>query len=253
VPATTWDALAERGFAHEVKDTERKITRRVLNDAGEAVLELYFVLEPHLHINGELAEAIKKSPMGPTRAVNLNADGETKDRLENMRLIAYSVPNGDVVTFTGLGQAVKNTLQAGVTQIDGEMISPSILKMLAAVADGDEVTAEGLVTLEELGYLLDEETLSPAGEAALDVYRLFHDKPEQPLYSFAISEDEVDVLATIDELWKKNRENPKIEASFDEIKRELVDRKVREYKKLLEEYGREFIPLKARKIRKFLK
>ena len=254
VPDSTWDALNERGFVEEVKDKERKITRRVLNDAGEAVLELYFVLEPHLHINGELAEAIKKSPMGPTRAVNLTADGETKDRLENMRLIAYSVPNGDVVTFTGLGQAVKNTLQSGVTQIDGEMISPSILKMIAAVADGDEVTAEGLVTLEELGYLLDEETLSPAGEAALEVFRLFHDKPEQPLYSFAITEDEADMLATIDALWQKNSENPKIEPSFDEIKRELVDRKVREYKKLLEEYGRELkeMPKKKQEIaRKF--
>ncbi len=254
VPESTWAALKERGFAHEVKDKERKITRRELNEAGEAVLELYFVLEPNLHVDGELAEAIKRSPMGPTRAVNLTASGDIKDRLENMRLIAYSVPDGDVVTFTGLGQAVKNTLQAGVTPIEGEMISPSILKMVAAVADGDEVTAEGLVTLEELGYLLDEETLSPAGEQALEVYRLFHDKPEQPLYSFAISEDEVDVLATIDALWKKNQENPKIEASFDEIKRELVDRKIREYKKLLEEYGRELkeMPKKKQEIaRKF--
>lgn len=254
VPESTWAALKERGFAHEVKDKERKITRRELNEAGEAVLELYFVLEPNLHVDGELAEAIKRSPMGPTRAVNLTASGDIKDRLENMRLIAYSVPDGDVVTFTGLGQAVKNTLQAGVTPIEGEMISPSILKMVAAVADGDEVTAEGLVTLEELGYLLDEETLSPAGEQALEVYHLFHDKPEQPLYSFAISEDEVDVLATIDALWKKNQENPKIEASFDEIKRELVDRKIREYKKLLEEYGRELkeMPKKKQEIaRKF--
>ena len=254
VPESTWKALKERGFAHEVKDKERKLTRRELNEAGEAVLELYFVLEPNLHVDGELAEVIKRSPMGPTRAVNLTASGDSKDRLENMRLIAYSVPDGDVVTFTGLGQAVKNTLQAGVTPIEGEMISPSILKMIAAVADGDEVTAEGLVTLEELGYLLDEETLSPAGEQALEVYRLFHDKPEQPLYSFAISEDEADVLATIDALWKKNQENPKIEASFDEIKRELVDRKIREYKKLLEEYGRELkeMPKKKQEIaRKF--
>ncbi len=243
--------LMERGLAVRVRDREKKTEYLTLSDAGRRVLELYRAAEPGLEISAELAEVIRKVPIGPAPASELPTGSHEEHMLEAMRLIAYSVPASDVYAFTALGQAVKRALELGGFGT-GDVLTSDILWALADYADSGEATEAGLATLQSLGYVGPSGELLPAGEWALEALRLYTQGARPDVWSFAIEAEEAEVLKTIAALWKKAEQNPEEVPTFERLRREMVDRKVREYKALVEKYGRRLdeLPKKKQEIAK---
>ncbi len=250
VPELTLNPLKERGFVSETKDKITGRTKYTVNEEGKIILDTYLKTSPLLVISAEFADFIRKLPAGPALSSRITGNRYYEHLLEAMRLIAYSIPNSDVYSFTALGQAVKNTLELGGFVKEDYVISPDILISLAELFDGIEISESALEWLQTLGYVDFDKNLLPAGEWALEVYRLWKKEAREDVWSFSIEEEEIGVLEVINLLWKKNEQNPEIAPTFDEIKKELVDRKVKEYKKLLDKYGKKLkeMPEKYRKI-----
>ena len=233
------EPLMERGLAARVWDRAKKAEYTILSDAGRAVLEIYRNTHPRLIIDNKLADFIRSAPIGPAPSSRLPLGSHEEHMLEAMRLIAYSVPVADVVAFTALGQAVKRALQAGGFG-EGTVLSGDLLWLLAQHADGEDIGAESVAVLQSLGYLDSEGELLPAGEWALEAFRLWRDGSRSDVWTIALTADEVEILQTIDYLWRKYNETKNDDEipTFKRLRREMVDRKVKEYRRLLEKYGR---------------
>ncbi len=243
------EPLKERGFAQEIKDQETGRQYIGLTQAGQKVFEIYRALEPELEIPAELAQEIRKLPTGPARAALLTTDTHTKHLLEAMRLIAYSVPTSDIYAFTALGQAVKKTLTYGGFG-EGDVLTGDLLWALADVADGREVPQATYTVLQALGYLDEKGELLPAGYWALETLRLWKRDLVPDAWTIAIEDEEVEILETIKSLWEKARQNPEERPTFTNLRREMIDRKIRQYKDILARYGRkiEEMPERYRQI-----
>lgn len=242
--------LMERGLAVKVKDKETKKEFYTLSEQGKAILEIYAV-SPQLIIDSDLANVIRGLPVGPAPSSEIKLSVPNSKLLESMRLIAYSVPNGEVFAFTALGQAVKKTLTLGGFG-EGTVLSLDILRAIADWYDEKKITDIALETLQSLGYIDSDGNLLPAGEWALEVYRLVKDGPRKEIWSFDIEEGEMMALRAIKALWEKAKINKHERPTLENLKKEMIDRRIAQYKDLLERYGRKIkeMPKKYQEIAK---
>ncbi len=243
-------ALKERGLAEDWRDPEKKVEKVVLTEAGRRILDIWEALDPEIAITADLANHIRKTMEGPAESARLSTGSHEEHMLEGMRLICYSAPNSDIYAFTPLGRAVKKALEMGGFATEGYALSEDILKLLAACADGEELTPEAYVQLEALGYIRDIDELLPAGEWALEAWRLWRLHEEDEVFTFAIEHEEADVLKAIAAITEKQKDNPEYRPTFENIRSEMIDRKVAQYKALIERYGRRLkeMPEKFRQI-----
>lgn len=237
--------LAKRGLCKEVYDRERKVDTIKLSDEAEMILDAFENIEPNIRIDAQLADKILSSATGPTEAMHMSFDNTEKEKLESMRALAYSVPNGDMAQLTGIGIAIKRVLENGAVNSDGDIIDNFIMDLVAECIDED-INDEAKAQLEMMGYIDSEGNLLPAGEALLELRALLKNPTPKVLFSFAMTSEMVDTILTIDKLDG---------ASVEDIKKEMVDKKVKEFNELKEKYGRRLneMPIKKRQIlEKFL-
>ena len=233
------DPLMVRGLASRVYDRERKKEYVTLTKQGKIALEIYRNAEPNLEIDASLADLIRRLPLGPAESSRLVASDHEKHLLEGMRLIAYSVPKSEIFAFTALGQAVKRTLTLGGFG-EGIVLSRDILISLAEYLDTEKLPESAITILQSLGYLGPSGELLPAGEFAMEAFRLLKDRPQGLAVAFDLEKDEVDVLKAIKDLWEKAKSNPEERPTFDNLKKEMIKRKSAEYKIMKEKYGEKF-------------
>ena len=234
IPGTlTEKELEKRGFAREEKGI------KVISGYAKDVYNIFKNAKPRLVVSKELYNYIQKTPKGPARFSLLPQEGRFPLILESMRLIALSVPAHDVYTFTGLGQAVKETCNVLAASLD-TVISEDIMYSLVKIMDEgpESLTPEEKEVLGALAYIDGEGNLLPAGESLIEVYHIWKEKEFRPVKTFDIDILDAEVLKSVDNIWKKYKENPALLPTIDEIINVMFLRPIKEYKHLFEYYGR---------------
>ncbi len=234
IPGTlTEKELEKRGFVREEKGI------KVISGYAKDVYNIFKNAKPRLVVSKELYNYIQKTPKGPARFSLLPQEGRFPLILESMRLIALSVPAHDVYTFTGLGQAVKETCNVLAASLD-TVISEDIMYSLVKIMDEgpESLTPEEKEVLGALAYIDGEGNPLPAGESLIEVYHIWKEKEFRPVKTFDIDILDAEVLKSVDNIWKKYKENPALLPTIDEIINVMFLRPIKEYKHLFEYYGR---------------
>ena len=234
----TFEPLKERGFAQEVHE-EKKGWFKEINEYAKAIYDIYTKAKPRLVISKELGSYIASMPTGPAETKMLPEHGRFPLLLESMRLISFSVPNSDVYTLSGLGQAVQKVVQTMAPSLE-TIINEDYMYALLKVLDSgmDALTPQEAEVLEELAFIDAEGNILPAGEALLEVYKLWSEREYRPVKTFNLETLDEELLIGIEKVWEKNKTNPEIVPTAEEIVHYLMEKPLKEYKHLIEFYGR---------------
>ncbi len=235
----TAQALSARGLTESVHDTleNRSIVR--LNRHGEAWGDFAGRYRPRLEITGDLANSIHHMHPGYTGRPGLDMPAEHIALLEALDLLTWSVPERIVYALTALGQAVYEALRkGGYAPLDAVLDEPT-LKVLALLVDQGSaaLTSEQLLTLQTLGYVELDGTVSAAGQAALQAYSLLERESPEQVRSFAMTEAEGELLAAIQQLADTTNAS-QLSPDKETLHRVLVDRMVKRYQDFVGRYGR---------------
>jgi len=235
---TVFEPLNKRGFAQEVHE-EKKGWFKEINDYAKSIYEIYQNAKPRIEISKDLGNYIKAMPTGPAETSLLPEHGRFPLLLESMRLISFSVPNSDVYTLSGLGQAIQKTLETLAPAFETVINEDYMYALLKVLDSGIEALSDQeREVLEALAFIDDKGELLPAGENLLEVYRLWSDKVYRPVKTFNLETLDEELLIGIEKVWKKNKDNPEIVPTTEEIIHFLLEKPLKEYKHLLEFYGR---------------
>lgn len=240
--------LNSRGFAEQVSDSLEKTSFWRLNYHGESWLDFARRHQPRLEITGDLANAIHHMQPGYTERVTMQMPDEHIALLEVLELLTWSVPQRTLYAFTALGKAVYDAMcKEGYPLLD-TVLNEAIVKTLALFVDHGQtaVDSEQMATLQLLGYVDTEGSLSAAGEAAVRAYALIRQEKPTQAPTFALTEAEGELLATIDQLTESTNGHPRL-PDKKQLHRVLVDRMVKRYQKFMGRYGRKVREQEARK------
>ncbi len=209
------DILKKRGFVEEDK----------LNEEAEELWEIYRLARPQLVITQELASLIKRLPVGPARILNtIDLEDELVLELEAQRLIAFSMPPGEFFNFTGLGQKIKEAIEKGAQPFPTVVSIDILVALKRAKENPSELSQAEAEMLMAMAYIDDEYNILPAGQALYQAYELYTKGALLLTPSIAVEEPDIEVLFTIEELWKKYESNPEIFPDPEQI-RELIEKK----------------------------
>ncbi len=230
--------LEERGFIEERK-IEKKGTFKAVNQYAKDIYEIFKNAHPRLIIDRELCQYIKEMPAGPAESSMLPAGGRFPILMGAMRLLAFSVPTSDVYALTALGKEIKAACQTIAPTLE-TVISEDIMDSLErAVYEGfDSVSKEEKEVLFELALVDYEGNPLPAGEHLLEAYRIWKERSFKPVKSMNIEIIDAELLKGIEEVWKHHEEDPSTLPTVDELVHYLFYKPLKEYKHLLEHYGR---------------
>lgn len=233
-----FEDLEKRGFAEKIYE-EKKGWLKKLNKYGKSILEIFKNSKPRLVVSKELAQYILSTPIGPAETKLLPMHGRFPLLMESMRFISFSVPNSDVYTLSGLGQAVRKVCENLAPTFE-TVINENYMYTLVKLIDNgiESLTDIERETLSALGYIDKNGDILPAGEALLDVYKLWSEKFYRPIRTFNLEILDEEILIGIEKVWQKNKENKDILPTDKEIVHFLLEKPLKEYKHLKDFYGR---------------
>ena len=236
--ALTEKELEKRGFIEERK-IEKKGTFKAINQYAKDIYEVFINAHPRLIIDRELCQYIKEMPAGPAESSMLPAGGRFPILMGAMRLLAFSVPTSDIYALTPLGREIKAACETIAPTLE-TVISEDIMDSLErAVYEGfDAITDEEKEVLFELALIDDEGNPLPAGEHLLEAYRIWKERSFRPVKSINVEIIDAELLKGIEEVWKHHEQDPSTLPTVEELVHYLFYKPLKEYKHLLEHYGR---------------
>jgi len=234
----TEEELEKRGFIEERK-VEKKGTLKVINKYAKDIYEIFRNAHPRLIIDRELYQYIKDMPAGPAESSMLPAGGRFPLLMGAMRLLAFSVPTSDVYALTALGQKIKKVCEYLAPSYE-TVISEDIMDSLTKVVDEgvEALTDEEKEVLMALAYIDSNGEILPAGEHLLEAYRIWKERSFKPVKSINVEILDAELLKAIQEVWKHHESDPSVMPTVDELVHYMFYKPAKEYKHLLEHYGR---------------
>ncbi len=230
--------LEKRGFIEERK-VEKKGVLKAINRYAKDIYEIFRNVHPRLIIDRELYQYIKNMPAGPAESSMLPAGGRFPLLMGAMRLLAFSVPTSDVYALTALGQEIKKVCEFLAPSYE-TVISEDIMDSLAKVVDEgvEALTDEEKEVLMALAYIDSNGEILPAGEHLLEAYRIWKERSFKPVKSINVEILDAELLKAIQEVWKHHESDPNVMPTVDELVHYMFYKPAKEYKHLLEHYGR---------------
>ncbi|RUM91670.1 MAG: hypothetical protein DSZ23_01460 [Thermodesulfatator sp.] len=203
-------ARQAQGNLEHSPEIAKQLERRGMAENGrllpvaESVLAAYDSAFPRISLTPLLMDGLRKCPPGPGNKSVLPLSRDDIWALEAMRLLTFSLPEGNSYSLTGAGQQIRAALIQGLAP-------PSVLNddiMLLMLQENPEPSARQ--RLQEIGAMDSSGNMLPAGKSLRNAAALLYVEPIQFIPSVSLDRVDFEVMETIVQLWDKNAENPEI-------------------------------------------
>ncbi len=207
--------LSSRGF---LRDGE-------LTEAAGKVVDAYSMARPSLYLTSWEASALQAMPPGPTDLREVTSKLESMgfstaiiDSLEAMRLASIGAPDprepSPTFTLTGAGRLVRQAVSGMPLPEGGYAIDPDVVEALLSLARG-AFTQEQEELLVSRGLAHASKLTWPGRYLLTAVDKLSRPRAEQA--PIGVTAEEVRLLLSIREIWRKHETNPEVTATKERI------------------------------------